>query len=359
MTTYEVLSQRTSKRKRIYAHLDKLNREYEPSEVVAPVTIEIFPTNKCNSKCFFCAFPKTDLDELSEEVFEQLVNSCIKIGVQAVTFSGGGEPTVHKYLPKAIDKLTTNNVAVGLITNGVFISDELMEVINKCSWIRFSLLTAEQDEYQRLTNLNKECFVRVLENIKNVTKCKKNTIVSSTMLLYENNANIDSIYKYINLAGDLKLDQVFFSEMVEHIGSFKLNRNILEKYCDLICTRARKTGIITNIKKFLEKNEYSAKRKEGLPCGIIEHNMINLITANGNVYPCLGQYSIQHAVPMGCLESKKLEEILSKENIDRMCNIYIPNKCAYCKNTTTRNEILKYTKARNNEYVNDPHDMFI
>ncbi len=359
MDNYEILKNRTSKRNRIYSHLDRIKKTFSQEDCLAPITLEIFPTNRCNSKCYFCAYPKVDSDELSNSVFESLINSCIKIGVKGITFSGGGEPTLHKYLPTAIDRLTEAGISVGLITNGVYISDELYKVVNKCSWIRFSLLTSQAKEYYAFTNLKEEIFDNVLKNIKRVTRNKKNLIVGATMMLNDQNTNLDSIVSYLNLASELELDQIFFTEMVDGIGNFKMKKDGMLQYLELIHAMSEEKRVVTNIDKFLSQENVVMSRKEKCPCDMIERNLINVINAKGEVYPCLGQYTIEQAQPLGSLYQLTYENIVKKSNLDYMAEQYIANGCRFCKNSTTRKELDNYFTTKIEKHVRDFHVDFL
>lgn len=359
LNNYELLANRTSKRKRIYAHTERICNSFNSEDVLSPISIEVFPTNRCNSRCHFCVYPKVDYDELSPVVFQELISSCIDMGVKSVTFSGGGEPTLHKFLPSAIEQLADAGICVGLITNGVYFSEELRAVLHRCSWIRFSLLTADADEYCKFTSLGKNQYERVLENIRSVTAHKENVITGSTIMLCNNEFHFSSIVSYLNLAHELRLDQVFFTEMVGGIGQFKMDKKHIIQYADGIRQLAQNLQIVTNISKFISKADVSTVREKTVPCHIIERNLINVITADGNVYPCLGQYTIEHASPLGSLCHQKFEEILTKRNIDKMICQYLQKDCKYCKNSTTRNELMYFLETGHVGNVSDPHNMFI
>jgi MoaA/NifB/PqqE/SkfB family radical SAM enzyme len=94
--------------------------------VCAPVHIRIKPTNICNHDCWYCAYRVDHLqlgadmverESLSYDKMIEIVDDCIAMGVQAVTFSGGGDPLVYKHLPEMAERLALGGVRVATLTN--------------------------------------------------------------------------------------------------------------------------------------------------------------------------------------------------------------------------------------------------
>jgi len=75
-------------------------------EPAAPVHVRIKPTNVCNHSCYFCAY-RTDAVTLGQDM-----------GVEAVTFSGGGEPLLYPGLAEIIIRLAGGGIRIGSLTNG-------------------------------------------------------------------------------------------------------------------------------------------------------------------------------------------------------------------------------------------------
>ena len=89
--------------------------------VTAPVHVRIKPMNHCNHSCWYCAYRYDDVslgedidleDQIPKEKMDEIIEDIIDMGVKAVTFSGGGEPTIYKPLPECVEKLTAGGVHV-------------------------------------------------------------------------------------------------------------------------------------------------------------------------------------------------------------------------------------------------------
>ena len=83
-------------------------------EVRAPVHIRIKPTNVCNHDCYFCAYRSQDMslgedmdkrDRIPREKMLEIADDLVAMGVEAVTFSGGGEPLIYPHLVETIERL--------------------------------------------------------------------------------------------------------------------------------------------------------------------------------------------------------------------------------------------------------------
>jgi MoaA/NifB/PqqE/SkfB family radical SAM enzyme len=112
-----------------------------------PVTVEIDPSGACNSRCPRCAGGHRR-DRLPTSRALDLLDELAAGGTRAVTFTGGGEPTLHPDLPEMIRRATDAGLAAALITNGLSVSDEVIDTAaSRCSWVRVSLDAGTQEGY--------------------------------------------------------------------------------------------------------------------------------------------------------------------------------------------------------------------
>lgn len=351
---YDMLINRTSKRKRIYSHLPLNNTS-------VPITLEIFPTNKCNTNCSFCAFSKfKNKEELPFEIFNNLIDEIIKLHIKSVSFAGGGEPLIYPHINKIIEKLINNNIDVGIITNGLYMPDKLVNVIKDCSWIRFSLLSSNRKDFTRLTGTSPENFEKICNNIKKITKVSKNTklYVSASYMSVANDDSLDKIYSFIKLASELDLDQIFIKKLVKYIGETPNTAEFYNKHKKDIDELSKEYGIVTNINKLISSETSKYKSRMIFEnCDIIDNNILGLIDACGNYYPCMYQYA-NKGISYGNLHNISLIECL--KNKDHLFNRIIESSsCDFCRHWSLRDEINKYKTSGIIEVCNDSHKNFI
>ena len=98
---------------KILANVDRAIEHIETG-YTAPVLVEVDPSNACNHACNFCLssyihFEKFKGTEtfsratMPRDILMSLCSDFVKMGVRAVNWTGGGEPTLNKHLKEAIE----------------------------------------------------------------------------------------------------------------------------------------------------------------------------------------------------------------------------------------------------------------
>src|SRR5689334_22888540 len=69
-----------------------------------PINLEINPINVCNHSCTWCTcgYLHDRREQLEKQHILELLADASELGVQSVTWTGGGEPTVCKWLSDVI-----------------------------------------------------------------------------------------------------------------------------------------------------------------------------------------------------------------------------------------------------------------
>jgi len=114
---------------------------------IKPIHLQLIPTNKCNRNCTWCSCSAVDRTlELPITEIRAIFEEFSSLGTEAVTISGGGEPTVHKDFLSILIAAARLNIRCGLVTNGLnFINNKLdMSIINNAlTWLRISVFDTE------------------------------------------------------------------------------------------------------------------------------------------------------------------------------------------------------------------------
>lgn len=100
--------------------------EYLAGETVPPINVEISPSGRCNATCDWCFYrqnsgkiPGLDGKLFRESRMEGLVEEFAGFGVKSISWTGGGEPTLHPSFPKFIEFAYWAGIKQGLFTNGL------------------------------------------------------------------------------------------------------------------------------------------------------------------------------------------------------------------------------------------------
>lgn len=119
-------------------------RRFVNGEKVYPVNLEISPSHVCNAQCEWCFYAGTHLKAKNDAFLDtgiatNLIYDAHKLGIEALTWTGGGEPTLHP----DFDALTRTANGLGL-KQGLF--------TNALNWPRYFPLNFE---WIRVSNTNK------------------------------------------------------------------------------------------------------------------------------------------------------------------------------------------------------------
>lgn len=166
---------------RIALHQERL-QAWLRGERIAPVTIDMALTQKCQMACTFCY---ADLQQHASEpvpwsVYEQFLDDCVEIGhkpgegVRAISLVSDGESTLNKDYYRFIRKAKANGIDIASGTNGEALKFEQMPMlVENLTYLRFNLNAALPKENARIMGTSESAFHRVIRNVREVVRLKK------------------------------------------------------------------------------------------------------------------------------------------------------------------------------------------
>lgn len=115
-------------------------QEFVAGGKVYPINYEVCPTHVCQAKCSWCFYAGTHLSMAPDSVMDfniakDMMLDMFHMHTKAITWSGGGEPTLHPRFRELVEMAHWNDLKQGLFTNGLSMpkyNPGLME------WIRVS-----------------------------------------------------------------------------------------------------------------------------------------------------------------------------------------------------------------------------
>ena len=116
-------------------------------ELVYPVAVEIDLSNVCPHDCPFCSFGTSKSGGYRQQNWVTfpaermlvLLEELAVCGVESVTFTGGGEPLVHRQAAAIFEK-ASGLFQWGLVTNGLLLKGTVADVVAKhAKFVRVSL----------------------------------------------------------------------------------------------------------------------------------------------------------------------------------------------------------------------------
>lgn len=94
-----------------------------------PVSATLSVTDRCNSKCNYCAFPVRNTKELSLSEIKSVIDTLCNLGVERLGL-WGGEPLIREDIGDIVDYCKTKKLYVTMVTNGYLIGEKF-DIIKK------------------------------------------------------------------------------------------------------------------------------------------------------------------------------------------------------------------------------------
>ena len=153
----------------------------------APKQVQLILSDLCNQDCSFCAYrmsgySSNELFMGSSEVAKyghsnpvrwietaralRLIDEFKELGVLAVQFTGGGEPSVHPHHEEVFRRTLEHGLRASLVSNGLKWSEKLIfDILPKFDWVRVSIDSGNKESYARIRRTPETNWARVWENV--------------------------------------------------------------------------------------------------------------------------------------------------------------------------------------------------
>jgi GTP 3',8-cyclase len=371
---------------KILANADRVIELLETGNA-PPVLVEVDPSNTCNHGCYFCIssyihLPESkDLETFNRSVMPRdiLLNACkdfVKMGVRAVNWTGGGEPTINKHLKEAMIYLGQNKIKMGMFTNGTLLDKwNLFEtIVDNMTWIRFSIDAGTRETYNSIRRSRKnQDWDKMISNL-------------NTLIDLNNKKN-----KKIDIGVGFVITPDTYKEIVDFANNFKdLDLN----YCQFkpeIVNREREGGVQRDVDFWNNKVEpllKEAKEILGKKFEINGYKLTDLIKdpalygrtykkcLGSQIQPCVGADGHVYVCPnhrgykqysYGSLHDKSFEEIWNdvearKSIMNTIDNVECYSNCTQlCKPHESNKTVWmlheKYNNLSNADWINYKNEL--
>lgn len=308
--------------------------KYMKGERPFPINIELDLTEVCNHNCNFCfsaAYRKGNRSSLDTKIVKQRLEEAYGLGTKSISFTGGGEPMLHKSFMDILQYSSEIGLENGLLTNGSVITEKNVDDLKKyLKWVRVSMAGGNREAYNLVQG--KDHFDRVINNVKMLSNKtgKYTTKVGVRMLVLE-----DNLYSVEDLARalegtDVSYLQVAPDEFTLDGGRFWRSDKTRETF--------NKTKEILDPITLLGPG-YSVNQQE-----LIDHSRTCYahffqvaISGNGDFMFCKNSRG-KNEYALGNINSQSLVEIWDSEKSKDLEGRIRPNNCGlFCKNLYLNN----------------------
>lgn len=166
--------------------------------IAAPVHIRLKPTNVCNHSCYFCAYRDDGMalgedmnlkDRIDPQKMVEIVEDIIAMGVEAVTFSGGGEPLLYPTIVETVTRLAEGGVSVAALTNASQLKGARADVFARFgAWLRVSIDGWDGPSYAKYRSVGEDEFAKVTDNLKAFADRGSDCALGASIIVDKSNA---------------------------------------------------------------------------------------------------------------------------------------------------------------------------
>lgn len=348
-------------KKKLNGFIDTISKQYglkiitqnEPIErnvvdmnkkVISPMVASIEITNKCNIRCVHCYgnFGDIPCEVMEKENIKKILSDLRKIGVRIVEITGG-EATTHPQIEDIMDYAFSLGFAqVALLTNGVKISDSLMEIIEKNKdkvYVQVDLHSLCEDYFSWFTKTP-----NILEKVKRniIMFTKKGILLRVATILTPK--NIDEIVDIADWVHNLGVARYAVSPVVS-LGRANLQDRNNQLYLDTndaLKAEEQLQKIVSKYDNFL--NIITSDFDKQINCGCITSHVV--INSRGDIKICTMDDMSYCNGSIGNALEENIEHIF-EQNAELLNIIYTTkapkmnsDECCECENAGYCNSCL-------------------
>jgi MoaA/NifB/PqqE/SkfB family radical SAM enzyme len=200
----------------------------------APVHVQLVLSDLCNQDCGFCAYRMSS--GLSNELFpegarknpnrqiatdkaREIIDDCADIGVHAIQFTGGGEPTVHPDHLEMFARAQARGMSTALVTNAIALDTE-HQAVHAMRWIRVSIDAGSAETYARTRRVAQRYWPVAWQKVKELAQRCTGTVSVGFVVTPENYRELPAACELALEAGaaNVRVGAVFSADGVSHYG---------------------------------------------------------------------------------------------------------------------------------------------
>lgn len=333
-------------------------------ESAAPVHIHLIVSDLCNQSCAFCAY--RDETYSSNQLFGigegpernnnpnrmipgpkvlEILSDAYAMGVKAIQFTGGGEPTLHPDFNSFLD-YCHGRLDIGIVSNGVRWSDETLAHGRLAAWVRISIDAGTAETYSGIRKVSTRHFDQACMTVQGLAG--HGAVVGVGFVVTKDNWReiVEGVRLAKNLgANNVRLSAVFQSEDERYFANFHQEAAALckaakDEHEDESFTVFNNFG--TRLDDLLQKApDYSL-------CGF--HHLTTYIGGDQNLYRCC--VTAYNELGLLCsLKDQRFRDAWFSPAVQEKLNTFDARSCPRCM-YNEQNRYIEYAREQNPAHCN-------
>lgn len=329
-------------------HMDRLLALRAGKQPV-PVHVHFIISDLCNQDCSFCAYriegyterfaviedggiknhnPNRMIPQLkAQEILEDLA----EMGVRAVQFTGGGEPTVHPNCAVLLRYARNLGMEIALVTNGVKLEEPVRRVLMDATWTRISLDAGNEDTYARMRRVPVGHWHRVLKNVEQLVRERDGELSELTIGIgfVVNQDNWREVFDCAKLARDLGVDNMRISAAFQPDNAVYFrgfHRQAADLCHDATLLSTDRFKVINNFGSRFADLELAHPEYDFCP----HQHLVTYIGADLNVYRCCVTSYTERGL-VGSIADRRFRELWESEHKQAAMEGFDARGCPRCQ----------------------------
>jgi MoaA/NifB/PqqE/SkfB family radical SAM enzyme len=184
---------------------------WDRGEKIAPVTMDVAWTRRCQAACHFCyaQAQSSDGGEITKEMAFNFLKDAADIGVKGVSLISDGESTMVDYYAESIQYGASLGLKMGVGSNGIlFTKDTLEKILPHLSYLRVNFSAGEKKRYAEIMGVKQAIYDKVIRNIRDAVEIvrRDKLACSLNMNLVSEPRDADQLLPFAKLASELGVD---------------------------------------------------------------------------------------------------------------------------------------------------------
>lgn len=329
---------------KLFAHMDRLLVLQEGGMPV-PVNVEIDLSNRCSLGCEWCHFAYTHTrgplkgkrakpdgaiaggDLMDTELAFSIIDQLADAGVCSITWTGGGEPTLHPDFDDVIEH-AAGRLAQGIYTHGGHIDDDRAALLKEhLTFVYVSLDAANADDYKRDKGVDR--FHQVCSNVVRLVEADGDAAVGVGYLVTPTNWR--RVWEAASLVHKLGADYIQFRPTIMyeqgHPDALAEDTAWVTRALEELQQLAHFDHVIVDTDRFRVYQEWAGHSYH--TC--FWSGLQTVITPNGKAWTCVNKREHPGA-ELGDLSQEPFSDVWSRSRIAKvssdcrvMCRGHLPN----------------------------------
>ncbi len=349
---------------KLFSHTDRLGEIKTRGKTRAPINVEIDLSNRCSLGCEWCHFAYTHTrgplkgkqakplggspggDLMTTSLARQIIKQLDDAGVRSVTWTGGGEPTLHPDFDHLIEYTASRSLEQGIYTHGGHVNEDRAAIMKQgMAWVYVSLDAADAADYSRDKGVPEMRFQHACDGIRNLTEASGSATIGVGFLLTEKNWS--KHLKMVGLAKSLGADYCQFRPTIlydeQHPGVKAEDGSWMAEALPYLEPLRGMPGVEIDLDRFANYQSWTGHGYKTCYWSALQ----SVITPNGKMWTCVNKREYANE-EVGDLSEEDFESVWARI---QPCQVN-----AACR-LMCRGHIAN--QALNEIYAPRPHEAFV